>query len=191
MSAEPRPPAARPASFLDAAAYTVLQAPVPAFESFVRGRLERWAPDFLRRDGGVHAHVTILAPFLPEPALDAAALEALAATCAAASGFTVTFARVARFPGGLVHAVPEPAEPFAALTAAVAARWPGLRPYAGEWDAVPHLSLDHGEPAALAAELTWPMTARIDALELVRYAAGDTRALARLPLGAGGPSAGG
>ena len=109
--------------------------------------------------------------------------------------FTVTFRRVARFGNGLAYAVPEPAEEFAALTDAVVARWPALRPYAGEWDAVPHLSLDHVDPAAFASELTWPRTARIDALELVRWAPGDTRSLARLPLAPGrrtevGPSPG-
>ncbi len=181
MTADP----ALPASFLDTPGYTVLQAAVPAFEGFARARLQRWAPDFLRRDGGVHAHVTILAPFLPESALDAAALAALAAIGAAAPAFAVTFSRVARFPTGLVYAVPEPAEPFAALTAAVVARWPGLRPYAGEWDAVPHLSLDHDDPDALRAEVAWPLTGRIDALEVVRYTPGDTRRLAHVPLAPG------
>lgn len=176
----PRP---RPASFLDTPGYTVLLAPVPAFEDFARTRLQRWAPDFLRRDGGLHAHVTILAPFLPAAELDAAALAALAEVAAAASGFTVTFRRVDRFGTGLVYAVPEPAEPFAALTAAAGARWPWLRPYAGEWAAVPHLSLDHGDPDALASELTWPRSARIDTLEVVRYLPGDTRRLAAVSLG--------
>lgn len=170
-------------SFLDAPAYTVLQAPVPAFEGFVRGRLERWAPDFLRTDGGVHAHVTVLAPFLPEAALTPHVLATLRATCAAASSFEVRFERVARFATGLAYAVPEPDGPFRALTDAVLARFGGLRPYDGEFEAAPHLSLDHGDPDALAAELTWPRTARVDAVELVRYQAGATRALHRYPLG--------
>ena len=56
-----------------------------------------------------------------------------------------------RFPG-LVWLEPEPAEPFAALTAAVAARWPDHPPYGGVFDTViPHLTVVESEDAPLDA----------------------------------------
>lgn len=152
----------------------------------MRGRLERWAPDYLRADGGINAHITVLAPFLPEAKLDAATLSLLRETCAAASPFELTLGRLARFADGLVYAVPEPDRPLRALTDAVLARWPALVPYGGIADPVPHLSLDHGPIAPLASELELPTRTAVDRLELVRYAPGDTRALITFTLGSGG-----
>lgn len=162
--------------------YTVLQAPVPALEGFVRGRLERWAPDFLRIDGGVQAHVTVVAPFFTAQ-LDAAVTADLALLLAGRSAFTTTFGRLARFADGLAYAAPEASEPWLALTQAIVDRWPEQRPYCGDADVVPHLSLDYAEPAALASELALPVTQCIDRVELVVYEPHRTRALATFPLG--------
>lgn len=182
----PSPPGApRTPSFLDAPAYTVVQVPVPPFEPFVRARLSRWAPDFLRLDGGVHAHVTVLAPFLPEPEITNKVVDHLRDLCARTRPFTVRFAQLATFETGLTYAVPDPADAFDDLTRAVLARYPRLRPYNGEFEAVPHLSLDHADAGALALELPLPVTVTLDTLELVRYAPGDTRALRRWHLGHG------
>ncbi len=163
--------------------YTVLQAPVPAFETFVRGRLARWAPDFLRTDGGVHAHVTLLAPFLEHP--DAATFAELGALFGRAAPFDVTFGRLDRFPDGLTYAVPEPDAALRALTARLVERWPECPPYlVPGLVPAPHLSLDHEPVDALAPELVLPQSAHIDVVELVRYAPGDTRRLVRFALGA-------
>lgn len=162
--------------------YAVLQAPVPGFEPFVRGRLARWAPDFLRVDGGFHAHVTVLAPFVPiRP--DAATCAALARLFAAVPAFTTTFGRLARFPDGLAYAAPTASEPWLALTQAVVDRWPDQRPYCGEAEVVPHLSLDYAAPETLAGEVVLPVVQRIDRVELVVYEPHGTRAWAEFPLG--------
>ena len=51
--------------------------------------------------------------------------------------------RVATFPDGIIHLVPEPDEPFRKLTARLAAEFPEHPPYEGRYgDVAPHLTLD-------------------------------------------------
>jgi 2'-5' RNA ligase len=94
---------------------------------------------------GVPAHVTLMFPFLPPTELDAAARTALAEVIAAAPGFDVVFDRVGWFDQDAVWLAPEPAEPFRALTRAIAERF-GLLPYEGAYgtDITPHLTVGHG-----------------------------------------------
>src|SRR3989442_1054852 len=59
--------------------------------------------------------------------------------------FDFALTEVRRWPGVLWLA-PEPAEPFVALTSALAARYPEHPPYEGEHDVViPHLTVGHHE----------------------------------------------
>jgi len=100
---------------------------------------------------GAQPHVTVLYPFIPCASLTPAVRDELAVVAAGVAPFTVAFAAVRRFEG-VVWLEPEPAEPFLALTAAVAARWPGYPPYGGLFDTViPHLTITESDVAPLAA----------------------------------------
>jgi 2'-5' RNA ligase len=97
---------------------------------------------------GIPPHVTILFPFVPAERV-AAVEERLAGIIAVAPAFDLVFARTARFPE-LLYLDPEPAEPFAALTAAIAAEWPEHPPYEGVHETVvPHLTVAESGDAAL------------------------------------------
>lgn len=155
-------------------AHSVLLVPVPELEQFVRGRTAHHDAGFVSTDPAFcHAHVTALGPFLPDPGGDA--LEQVAGIAATTSPFEFVLGRVATFPNGVIHLVPEPEDPFVALTARLVEAFPQCPPYAGEFDDVrPHLTLDasidgvdettvraslgHLVPAACRAErldLTW------------------------------------
>ena len=112
-------------------------------------------------------HVTVL---FPSPGDVAAIVDVLAPFGA----FDVAFERLDRFPGTLWLA-PEPAEPFAALTDAMVARFPEWQPYGGRYSTVtPHLtvaavSLD--ETAALVEPLL-PLHSHVDSVVLYESADG-------------------
>jgi 2'-5' RNA ligase len=93
---------------------------------------------------GVPSHVTVLHPFMPAALVDDDVLARLAALFAAVPAFTATFRRTAWFGEEVLFLAPEPAEPFVALTAAVAAAFPEYPPYEGAYDGEhPHLTLAH------------------------------------------------
>ena len=119
---------------------------------------------------GIPAHVTILYPFVPPaqltPAVDAAVKDALAGF----SAFDFALTRAERFDDGVLYLAPEPAGPFQALTAAIAARWPEHPPYGGVFDhVVPHLTVAIAEGApvdALVPELRAGLPIRTRAEEV-------------------------
>ncbi|GAA3538152.1 2'-5' RNA ligase family protein [Nocardioides daeguensis] len=175
-------------------AHTVLVVPVPALESYIRGRWEHYDAAWVSRDPAfTHAHITALAPFLPTPSEED--LARVAAIARATAAFEFDLDEVTAFPDGIVHVVPEPAAPFAALTAALWQAFPDCPPYAGEYaDVVPHLTLDRlardVSIASVTADLagTLPLRTRAERLELHRYAEGDCRVLATWSLtGAAAP----
>lgn len=88
---------------------------------------------------GVPAHITILFPFAPPDNVDE---DALGELLAAHPGFDFELASVEHFDDGVTYLAPIPSEPFAALTYAVAERWPGYPPYEGLFEMViPHLTV--------------------------------------------------
>jgi 2'-5' RNA ligase len=88
---------------------------------------------------GVPAHITILFPFAPPDAVDEEGIRELIASHRA---FAFELATVEHFDDGVTYLAPVPAEPFAQLTRAVAARWPAYQPYEGLHDEVtPHLTV--------------------------------------------------
>ena len=98
---------------------------------------------------GVPPHVTLLFPFVPLERLTQEVEERLARLVAAAGAFDAAFARTARWPS-LLYLEPQPSEPFAALTASIAAAWPEHPPYEGEFDAVtPHLTVAESDERQL------------------------------------------
>jgi 2'-5' RNA ligase len=94
---------------------------------------------------GLGAHVTVLGPFLPSDRIRAADWQGLRAIFRQTHSFPFTLAEVGWFAQRVLYLSPRPEQPFAALTAAVAARW-RLRPYGRPAGAVrPHLTVARAE----------------------------------------------
>jgi 2'-5' RNA ligase len=171
-------------------AHTVLYVPVPELEPYIRWRHEVEGPEWLSPDPDhVHAHITVLGPFVPPEEADDSLGARLTELFAAVPPFGFTLEEIRVFPSGLVYLAPAPAGPFARLTAALTAAFPAHPPYAGELEPVPHLSLCALGPGRdldlVRAELRDLLPVRADAEEvsLVQYAEGGTRTLATYPLG--------
>jgi len=170
--------------------HSVLLVPVPGLEPFVRARWEHYDPSWVSDDPAfVHAHVTLLAPFLSPP-LPGAARRTLQRALDGHHAFDFDLRRVATFPNGIVHAVPEPDAPFRRLTADLVAAFPQCPPYAGEFpDPVPHLTLDlaHGEVTESSVMcsvggLLPAVGCRADRVHLAWYEQGGCRVLEEWPL---------
>ena len=186
MSGAAEPPADRPAG---RPGHSVLVVPVPELDPFVRARTAHYDASFLSGDPSfAHAHVTLLGPWLPDPAV--ADLDTVAQVLARFEPFEAELGEVAAFPDGLVHLRPEPDAPFRALTQALVARFPHCPPYAGRFpDPVPHLTLDQTSEAvtvdSVAAELRGilPVRLRVDRVDLQWWANHDCRVLHTWKLG--------
>ncbi|NGN95550.1 2'-5' RNA ligase family protein [Nocardioides sp. KC13] len=170
------------------AGHSVLVVPVPELETYVLERTRHYDDSFVSSDPAfVHAHITLLTPFLssPEPA-DLERVEKIA-TAAAAFDFVLEDVRV--FDGGTIYLRPEPAEPFAALTAELSAAFPQCPPYAGLFEPLPHLTVDHvaggadlGSTRSSLARFL-PARCRADRISLQWYANHGCRVIAEWPLG--------
>jgi 2'-5' RNA ligase superfamily len=104
------------------------------------------SPHRSRLDGaaalGVPAHVTVLYPFVPPPAITPSVVDALAVAVASVSAFGCEFGATEWFGEEVLWLAPRPDAPFLALTRAVCAAFPGYRPYGGAHaDPVPHLTV--------------------------------------------------
>lgn len=160
----------------------------------VRVRIPDGLDRIRRRDDraaatGAPPHVTLLFPFLPAATLRPSVRRSLAEVAADVDPFEVRFAAVGRFPGA-IYLVPSPSAPFAALTAAIVARFPEYPPYEGAFDQViPHLTLVESSTAPLdriaeTAARYLPFDRPVTALEvLVEETDGRWRSLWRIPLG--------
>ena len=137
-------------------------------------------------------HVTALWPFLPVDVLDAAVVRRLEELLAGAEPFAFALTRAATLADASVL-VPEPAEPFAALTRLLWGEWPECPPYGGAFDDIaPHVvvALDPSAAdrtaieAGLAPQL--PLAARAAEVLLVEETpSGALRERRRFALGAG------
>ena len=174
--------------------HSVLQVPVPPLEGWVRDRTAAYDPGFVSADPRfVHAHVTALGPFVDvlDDELDDDVASRVAAVAAQVEPFPYRLARVATFPNGIVHLAPEPAGPFALLTALLVEEFPEHPPYAGEFAPEPHLTLDlvHGdvteESTRARLDGLLPVEARADALDLAWWESGRCRLVRRWLLGRG------
>lgn len=170
--------------------HTVLLVPVPELEPFVRERTEHYDASFLSADPQfVHAHVTVLGPFLPDPT--AADLDRVAAIVAEVAAFDFRLERLGEFADGIIHLLPDPDASFRELTRRLVAAFPQCPPYGGAFpEPVPHLTLDMRAPgidrASVRAALgdLVPARCRADRVALHRYANHDCRVLADWKLGA-------
>ncbi len=144
---------------------------VPAAEPAVaryRASLDDAAAD------GVPAHITVLYPFAPPAALTDQVRSRLAEVLGQHPAFSFELARVAWFGTQVVWLAPEPAAPFAALTAAVHAAFPEFPPYGGAYDdATPHLTVGHDRDLSLLQDAErdiaprLPISARVDSVRLM------------------------
>lgn len=170
--------------------HTVLQLPVPELEDWVVARTRHYNATFVSEDPRFgHAHITALGPFDPAPTSEV--LAQIGAIAAATEPIEVTLERVDQFPTGIIHLVPEPVEPFVALTARLVARFAQFPPYAGEFGpaVAPHLTLDAASDevdvdstrALLGAAV--PVTCRLETLQLAWWQSGACRVLHEWPLG--------
>jgi hypothetical protein len=142
---------------------------------------------------GVPAHVTILSPFLPPPAITSTTLAILAEAVASVAAFDCQFPATAWFGTDVLWLAPRPHEPFRALIRAVSAAFPGYPPFGGLYsEVIPHLTVGN-RPAGGSAELraaeaemapALPIAARIGQVHLMAgsTAPGSWRVLAELPL---------
>ena len=119
---------------------TALLIPVPAAEALVSELRNEHDPSAA---AGVPAHVTVMVPFLTPKELDTEALAELQALIVAVPAFSFELTGVGWFGRTVLYLVPEPKEPFVALTEGIAEAF-GTAPYSGEYDdIVPHLTVAH------------------------------------------------
>jgi 2'-5' RNA ligase len=117
---------------------------VPEAEVHVRELRERFDPSARL---GVPAHITILVPFMAPEQLNNPVLAAIAGAFSQFDPFTFELKGVGRF-HATAYLVPDPAEPFIALTNALLEMFPDFPPYGGAYaSVVPHLTVADGDPA--------------------------------------------
>jgi 2'-5' RNA ligase len=132
---------------------TALIVAVPEAEPLVHD----WRVRYDNASLGIPAHVTLLFPFVPTDAVDAALVGELRALFVSQPAFSFSLTRVARFPE-VAWLSPEPAEPFRRLTELIFSRYPDYPPYEGIHDEViPHLTVAVGD-AALQNEVDAALT---------------------------------
>lgn len=167
--------AASLAASLTGAAATSLIVPVPAAQSLL---------DSSARVRGMPAHITVMYPFLRSREMSRGERRRLAGALAKVPAFELTASSIGRFPN-VVYLKPEPASSFVAITQAVMALWPQVRPYEGEFqEIVPHLTVSYGDQAPIGIGEQLPITAPIEEVWLMRRLGRGWVRSARIPLGA-------
>lgn len=148
----------------DGAAQTAVLLCVPEAEPLVHAWRSTGDPSAA---GGIPAHVTLLAPFLPRDRLDAGVLGELSWFFGGVDAFDLHFDGIGEFPDdGVVYLEPD-GDGLDDLADALARRWPETPPYRGR-HARPHahLTVVHTDDAALrtqaaqAVEQGLPLKAR-------------------------------
>lgn len=175
--------------------HSVLVIGVPQLESLIRARTAHYDASFLGIDAGFsNAHLTVLGPWIGDP--NRSDLDAVAAIAAAHPPFDFTLEHLGIFPNGVIHLVPDPAEPFTALTSALSSAFPAHPPYGGQFDQVePHLTVDALAPAGADQPAVTldsvrrmlgdaiPAHCHADRIDLQWWANHDCRVLHSWPLG--------
>jgi hypothetical protein len=91
---------------------------------------------------GVPPHVTVLYPFVHPERLSGGVVDDVADVVGRFASFDFELTHLAEFVGEAFYLVPDPAEPFAAITQALWDRFPDHPPYGGRFDTVvPHLTV--------------------------------------------------
>ncbi|MGI8418313.1 MAG: nucleotidyltransferase domain-containing protein [Nakamurella sp.] len=141
---------------------------------------------------GVPAHVTILFPFAPPAAIDAADLQLAADVCRNHDPFDVSFTGTDWFEQAVLWAAPADPDPFKALAAAFASAFPAYPAYGGAFDVVPHLTIADRAPLEVmlaterAVQRGLPIHQRVTAVSLFAGSDEDGSwvSLQRFPLSA-------
>ncbi len=90
---------------------------------------------------GVPAHITVLYPFMPPDEITQAIVGRIRAVALSCTAFGFRLSDVGVFPGAL-YLAPSPAQPFIALTVALAREFPDYPPYGGRFrNVIPHLTV--------------------------------------------------
>jgi 2'-5' RNA ligase len=171
------------------ATHSAVIVPVPAAERLVARHRERFDT---AAGWGVPAHVTVLYPFLAPGDIHDATVARLREAVASTPRFHASWEATGWFGDDVLWLDPKPAEPFRALTDAVARAFPDHPPYGGRFDdVVPHLTVGHtGSLAELQdverqvlADLPFAMEVRAASLWCGTDAPGAWHPVADLPLG--------
>jgi 2'-5' RNA ligase len=131
---------------------------------------------------GVPAHITVLFPFMPPHAIDAAVLAELEQLFAGAHRFSVRLDHTDWFGDEVLWLAPQDPAPFRALTKRVHAAFPAFPPFEGQFDdVVPHLTVGDRQPlsdlraAEAAVQAHLPVQARVTAVTLITKPAAGGR----------------
>jgi hypothetical protein len=174
-------------SLVDELPITGIVIPVPEADRLVQSASS--GPRRLPGFGAVPAHITLLAPFLPEDELDDSTWETLGAFFDDITPFGFELTDVCEFPGGVTYLAPEPASTFRRLTQELHRLFPEFPPYGGAFDdIVPHLTVplaDGEDMAALTAALApgLPLGVHASAAAVFVTDEDGTRVLGTLPFG--------
>ena len=170
-------------------AETLMFVPASEAEGLVREWRARYDPSC---SAGVPAHITILYPFRHPDLVDDVLISDLTSLFSVHSPFSYRLTRIGRFPA-VTHLVPEPPDPFVALTGAVAKRYPDCPPYWGLYgEVVPHCTVAHTDDDAvheaieMAVTPALPVRGRATEVVLMQEREGAWTFRARFPLGASG-----
>ncbi|MDA8398612.1 MAG: 2'-5' RNA ligase family protein [Actinomycetota bacterium] len=136
---------------------------------------------------GMPAHVTILYPFATLEELRSGVLDRLAEICGRMHAFDFCLERFGTFPG-VTYLVPEPADEFTKMTAAIASELPAWPPYSGAYsEIIPHLTIaqHHRVPRAerRGLESVLPIRCSAVALDVLCEDEGGWRVFASVDLG--------
>jgi hypothetical protein len=136
-----------------------------------RGLLAPWRDRLPAAGRSLPPHVTALWPFLPVTALDEAVERRLEELLSGARPFAFVLTRVATLADAAVL-VPEPAEPFAALTRLLWHEWPECPPFGGAFDDIaPHVVVaidpSTADRAAIEAALAPQLPLAVRAAEVL------------------------
>jgi 2'-5' RNA ligase len=152
---------------------------IPEAEPAVRQLRQRLDPSAA---AGVPAHITVLFPFMPPNAIDAAVLAELGRLFAGARAFSVRLGHTDWFGDEVLWLAPRDPAPFRALTERVHAAFPAFPPFEGRFeDVVPHLTVADRQPlsdlraAEAAVQAHLPVEARVTAVTLITKQAAGAR----------------
>ncbi len=152
---------------------------VPEAEPAVRRHRERLDAN---APLGIPAHITVLYPFMPPAAIDAAALTELGQLFAEVSRFRFRLDHTDWFGEDVLWLAPRDPGLFRALTQRVFRAFPAFPPFGGQFDdVVPHLTIGHGHPpedlraAEVSVQADLPIDASATAVTLMtqQSAGGD------------------
>ncbi len=167
--------------------HSVFLLPVPEAEHLVAPHV---ADEYRRVDGGTHAHVTVLGPFLEESQVPREH-DRLMAAVESVGVIDLVFTEVAVFAGGIVHLRPADDGALGELLGRLRGLYPSVLPYAGAFGDSPvfHLTVRAASSAedikrtASETRKFLPVRSAVTEAQVVWYEPHATRALCRLPLG--------